>query len=119
MPSMSKSRMACLLSKEKSGSPFSRMMASMSVQGEKPFRQQISVFVDEVVKDHQTQVGHADVVDIGKGQGHFEINLIPIFDDLIVFAAGVTAGFVHAGAKFVPELTQFVGVYRWLALNSS
>jgi hypothetical protein len=67
------------------------------------------MLVDNVVKDHQPQVGHAQVVDVGKGQGDFEVDFGPILDDLVVFAAGVTAGFVDAGQNALQRQLDLFG----------
>ncbi len=59
--------------------------------------QEVAVLVDQVVEDHQPQVGHAEVVDVGEGEGDFVVNIGPVFADLVVFAAGVAARFGDAG----------------------
>ena len=55
------------------------------------------MLVDDIVKDHQAQVGHAQIVNIGKSQSHLEVNLVPIFNDLVVFSAVYRPGFATRG----------------------
>ena len=54
--------------------------------------QQIFMLVDDIVHDHQAQVRHAQIVNIGKSEGNFIIDFGPPFNHLVVFATGVTTG---------------------------
>ena len=65
------------------------------------------MLVNDVVENHQPQVGHADIINIREGQGHPQIYLIPIFDDLVVFAPRVPAGLPHPGQYPFQSLFNF------------
>ena len=59
------------------------------------FSQHVRLEIDLVVEIHNAQVGHAQVIDVGEGKGDFDIGVMPIFDDAVVFPADITAGFFH------------------------
>ena len=74
--------------------------------------QQVAVLVDDVVHDHQPQVRHAEVVDVGEGQCHLKINVVPILDDLVVLAAGIPCRFGHAGENALQGKFDLFGCFK-------
>jgi hypothetical protein len=64
-----------LLSREEGHAALAHEGFHVGPGAEDALGEQVAVFVDDVVEDHQPQVGHADVVDVGKGQGDFEVYL--------------------------------------------
>ena len=66
--------------------------------------QEVVPFVDQVVEDHQPQVGPAQFINIGEGEGDLAADGggVPVFGDAVEFAAGV-AGWLH---HFVQDAVQ-------------
>ena len=66
--------------------------------------QQVVPLVDQVVEDHQPQVGPAQFINIGEGEGDLAADggIVPLFGDAVEFAAGV-AGWLH---HFVQDAVQ-------------
>ena len=66
--------------------------------------QQVVPFVEQVVEDHQPQVGPTQFIDIGEGEGDLAADggVVPLFGDAVEFAAGVAGGLGH----FVQDAVQ-------------
>jgi hypothetical protein len=60
-------------------------------------RQEIRLGVEDIVEDGQPQVGHADVVDVGIGQGKAYRCGLPVLHDGVPLAAGIAGGPAHPG----------------------
>ncbi len=45
------------------------------------FGQRFGTLVDQVVEDLQTEIGDADIIDIGEDEGDFGLDFLPIFDN--------------------------------------
>src|SRR5690606_24447028 len=76
--------------------PLAHHLFHVGPRREDALGQQVAVRVDDVVERHQPQVGHADVVDVGEGQGNAEIDLVPILDYLVILAPSVATRFADA-----------------------
>ncbi len=57
--------------------------------------QHIRALVEQLVQDRQSQVGHAQVVQVGEDQGDFRGDVVPVFDHLVDLAAGIASRFLH------------------------
>ncbi|OGD29491.1 MAG: hypothetical protein A2Y56_05330 [Candidatus Aminicenantes bacterium RBG_13_63_10] len=58
--------------------------------------------VEPVIEDLLSQVGHADLVDVGKGQGQAKPDGVRALADLVPFAADVASGLLHSGEQTGP-----------------
>ena len=61
------------------------------------FGHEVVSLVDQVVQDHEPEVGAAELVDVGKGEGHLAADggVVPVFGDAVELAAGVAGGLGH------------------------
>ena len=59
--------------------------------------EQVFALVDEVVEDHEAEVGAAELVDIGEGEGDLAADgrVVPVLGDAVELAAGVAGGLGH------------------------
>ena len=59
--------------------------------------EQVVVSVDEVVEDHEAEVGATELVDIGEGEGDLAADggVFPVLWDAVELAAGVAGGLGH------------------------
>ena len=62
-----------------------------------PFRQRIRPGVEDLIQHRQPEVGHAQVVDIGKGQADAHGRGVPILDDAVVLPSRVAARLADGG----------------------
>ena len=58
-----------------------------------PLSPPVGAAVDDIVQNFLPQIGHADVIGIGKGQSHTQTHVLRVFSADVVFNAGITAGF--------------------------
>ncbi len=59
------------------------------------FGQHVRLAVDDVVEQHQAQVGHAEFVGVRKGQGQAHGDRVPVFGHAVVLAPGVARRLLH------------------------
>ena len=59
--------------------------------------EQVVALVDEVVEDHEAEVGATELVDIGEGEGDLAADgrIVPVLGDAVELAAGVAGGLGH------------------------
>ena len=57
--------------------------------GEHPLAPNVLHGVDRIVKDAHAEIGHADLVNVGKAQRHTQRDMLFVLDDLVIFPAGV------------------------------
>ena len=63
--------------------------------GKDPLGQHPLGAVEPVVEDGQPMVGHAQIIDVGKGQRPADVVGVPVLDDAIPFAARVAGRLAH------------------------
>ncbi len=78
------------------------------------FGEYVRLLVEDVIENGQAQVGHAQIVDIRKGQGHACGDYGPLFHDLIQLTAGVAAGLLHRGQNVPQTVFNFGWVHAWI-----
>jgi hypothetical protein len=60
--------------------------------GKDPFAGDVRAFVEDMVEDLESDMGHAHFVNVREGEGEFEANPGEILDDGVEFPAGVPGG---------------------------
>ena len=55
----------------------------------------VRLVVEQPVEDHPAQIGHRQIVDIGKGHHHTQRDGVPVFAHAVVFPAHVARGLLH------------------------
>ena len=48
-----------------------------------------------MIQNAHAQVGHADLIGIGKAEGQTDVHLLLVLDDLVIFPAGISGGLLH------------------------
>ena len=59
------------------------------------FCQRVGALIDHVVENLETEIGYADIIDIGEDEGDFGFDFIPILNNGVQFAADVAAWLLH------------------------
>ena len=62
---------------------------------EDALRQHVRLLIEDVVEDGEPEVRHADVVDVGVGEGQAQRRGVPVLDDGVPLAAGIAGGPCH------------------------
>ena len=65
------------------------------------FAPHVIPFVQHAVQNLDSQMGHADFIDVGKAHGKPDLNICFVFYDRIDFIANVAGGFFHLHQNFI------------------
>ncbi len=88
--------MACFVSNEYSGTlSLAHSRFHIDPGAENPLGQHVRLLVDLLVEDHDSQVGHAQIVNIREGQRDLDVGGGPVFHDAVVLTADVAARFFN------------------------
>ena len=68
----------------------------------------IRASVEIFVKNGQTEIGKADVVNVGEGEGNAGFHCVPVFDDLVDLPADIAAGFLDGKKDALETIRDFL-----------